>query len=62
MTMTQLSQLTGITMANLSILKNNPARAVRFSSLTAICLALDCTPGDILTIARPSEWPNGQES
>ncbi len=54
MTMTQLSQLTGITMANLSILKNNKARAVRFSSLTAICLALDCTPGDILTIARPS--------
>ena len=54
MTMTQLSQLTGITMANLSILKNNKARAVRFSSLTAICLALDCTPGDLLTIARPS--------
>lgn len=50
MTLTQLSLLTGITMANLSILKNNKARAVRFSSLTAICLALDCTPGEILRI------------
>lgn len=50
MTMTQLSELTGITMANLSILKNNKARAVRFCSLTAICLVLDCSPGDILTI------------
>ena len=50
----ELAQKVDITMANLSILKNNKARAVRFSSLTAICLALDCTPGDILTIARPS--------
>ncbi|WP_010524394.1 helix-turn-helix transcriptional regulator [Nesterenkonia sp. F] len=50
MTLTELSQRTGITMANLSILKNNKARAARFSSLTAICDALDCTPGELFTI------------
>ena len=43
-----LSQKIGITPANLSILKNNKARAIRFSTLDAICKALDCTPGDIL--------------
>ena len=45
---TELSNEIGITMANLSILKNNKARAVRFSTLDAICKALDCQPGDIL--------------
>ena len=44
----ELSQKVDITMANLSILKNNKARAVRFSTLEAICKALDCQPGDIL--------------
>lgn len=44
----ELSEKVGITLANLSILKNNKARAVRFSTLDAICRALDCTPGDIL--------------
>ena len=44
----ELSQRIGITPANLSILKNNKARAIRFSTLDAICRALDCTPGDII--------------
>lgn len=48
MSLTELSEKVGITMANLSILKNGKARAVRFSTLEAICKALDCQPGDIL--------------
>ncbi|MGN1319407.1 MAG: helix-turn-helix domain-containing protein [Lachnospirales bacterium] len=44
----ELSQKIGITPANLSILKNNKARAIRFSTLDEICRALDCTPGDII--------------
>ena len=48
MSMTELSQRVGVTMANLSILKNGKAKAVRFSTLEAICKALDCQPGDIL--------------
>lgn len=51
MTLTELSARTGITMANLSVLKNGHARAIRFTTLTAICDALDCQPGDILTFA-----------
>ncbi len=50
MTLTALSEETGITMANLSILKTGKARAIRFSTLTAICEALDCQPGDILRL------------
>lgn len=50
MTLTELSRITGLTMANLSILKNGKARAIRFSTLTAICDTLDCTPADILGI------------
>ena len=46
--MTELAKEVDITMANLSILKNNKAKAVRFSTLDAICKALDCQPGDIL--------------
>ena len=46
--LTELSDKVGITLANLSILKNNRARAIRFSTLDAICKALDCQPGDIL--------------
>ena len=45
---TELSNEVGITMANLSVLKNNKARAIRFSTLSALCRALDCQPGDIL--------------
>ena len=48
MSLTELSQRVGITMANLSILKNGRAKAVRFETLEAICRALDCQPGDIL--------------
>jgi len=48
MSVTQLSEHVGITMANLSILKNGKAKAVRLSTLEAICKALDCQPGDIL--------------
>ena len=48
MSLTQLSEQVGITMANLSVLKTGKAKAVRFSSLDAICRALDCQPGDIL--------------
>ncbi len=48
MSMTELSQRVGVTMANLSILKNGKAKAVRFSTLNEICRALRCQPGDIL--------------
>jgi putative transcriptional regulator len=46
--LSELSAKVDITLANLSILKNNKARAIRFSTLKAICKALDCQPGDIL--------------
>ena len=48
MSMTELSNRVGITMANLSVLKNGKAKAIRFSTLEAICKALSCQPGDIL--------------
>jgi putative transcriptional regulator len=48
MTLTELSGRVGITMANLSILKNNKAKAVRLSTLAALCEALECQPGDLL--------------
>lgn len=48
MSMTELATEVGVTMANLSILKNNKAKAVRFSTLEKICEVLDCQPGDIL--------------
>ena len=48
MSLNELSEKVGITLANLSILKNNRAKAVRFSTLDAICEALDCQPSDIL--------------
>jgi putative transcriptional regulator len=48
MSLTELTEKVGITMANLSILKNGKAKAIRFSTLEAICEALDCQPGDIL--------------
>ncbi len=48
MSVTELADRVGITMANLSILKNGKAKAIRFSTLEAICKALDCQPGDIL--------------
>jgi putative transcriptional regulator len=48
MSVTELTEKVGITMANLSILKNGKAKAIRFSTLESICKALDCQPGDIL--------------
>ena len=48
MSLNELSRRVDITLANLSILKNNKAKAVRFTTLEAICRALDCQPGDIL--------------
>jgi len=48
MRVTELSEYVGITMANISILKNGKAKAIRFSTLEAICKALECQPGDIL--------------
>lgn len=48
MSVTELAEKVGITMANLSILKNGKARAIRFSTLEEICKALDCQPGDII--------------
>ncbi len=48
MSVTELSEKVGITMANISILKNGKAKAIRFETLEAICKALDCQPGDIL--------------
>ena len=53
--LTELSQEVDVTMANLSILKNNKAKAVRFSTLNAICKALDCQPGDILEYVPEGE-------
>ena len=49
MTLTELSERMGITLANLSILKTNKARAIRFSTLEALCVELDCQPGDLLS-------------
>lgn len=49
MTLTELSERVGMTLANLSILKTNKARAIRFSTLAALCRELDCQPGDLLT-------------
>lgn len=52
MGLTELAEQVDITMANLSILKNNKAKAVRFSTLEAICKALNCQPGDILQYVK----------
>ncbi len=62
MTLTELAERVGVTIANLSILKNGHAKAMRFTTLTAICRELDCQPGDLLAYqpstallpARPS--------
>ena len=55
MTLTELSERIGITLANLSILKTGKARAVRFSTLEAICEALQCQPGDLLEFSPTQE-------
>jgi putative transcriptional regulator len=51
MTLTELAEKVDITLANLSILKTGKAKAMRFSTMEAICLALDCQPGDLLAVA-----------
>ncbi|HEY5137563.1 MAG TPA: helix-turn-helix domain-containing protein [Candidatus Nanopelagicales bacterium] len=51
MTLAALAEAAGVTVVNLSVLKNDRARAVRFSTLTAICHALGCQPGDVLSVA-----------
>jgi putative transcriptional regulator len=55
MTLTELSERVDITLANLSVLKNGKARAIRFSTLEAICAALDCQPADILQFVPGDE-------
>ena len=55
MSLTELSEAVDITLANLSILKTGKARAVRFSTLEAICKTLDCQPGDILVLTDDDE-------
>lgn len=55
MSLNELSERVGITIANLSILKTGKAKAVRFSTLDAICRALDCSPGDILEYRPDAE-------
>lgn len=52
MSLNELSEKVGLTLANLSILKTGKAKAIRFSTLEAICTALDCQPGDILEYAK----------
>ncbi len=52
MSVTELAEKVGITMANISILKKSHARAIRFSTLEAICKALDCQPGDIIEFKK----------
>jgi putative transcriptional regulator len=61
MSVTELAERVGITMANLSILKNGKARAIRFSTLESICRALNCQPGDILEY-RPDDSPTSVPS
>jgi putative transcriptional regulator len=55
MSLTELAQRVGITIANLSVLKQGHARAVRFSTLEAICGALECQPGDLLSYRKEQE-------
>lgn len=53
MTLAELATRAGITVANLSVLKNNRARAIRFSTLTQLCDVLGCQPGDLFAVERP---------
>lgn len=58
LTLRALSELVGVSTVNLSVLKNDRARAVRFSTLTALCDALDCTPGELFSV-EPRRPPRG---
>ncbi|MFS0718016.1 helix-turn-helix transcriptional regulator [Arthrobacter sp. 1P04PC] len=55
MTLTELSRRVGVSVVNLSVLKNDRAKAIRFSTLAAICEALKCEVGDLLSIGRPAD-------
>ena len=59
--LTELSKEVDITMANLSILKNNKAKAVRFTPLEALCKALHCQPGDLIEYVEEEEEKDGEE-
>ena len=59
MTLTRLSELVDLSIVNLSILKNDRAKAIRFSTLTAICVALDCEVGELLVTTPPSDTAQG---
>ena len=56
MSVTELSEKVGITMANISILKNGKAKAIRFTTLDKICEVLECQPGDILEYTKDDKW------
>ena len=58
---TQLAEEVGITLANLSILKNNKAKAIRFSTLEALCRALHCQPADLLEYAEEKDCQEGKQ-
>ncbi|WP_328698761.1 helix-turn-helix domain-containing protein [Brevibacterium rongguiense] len=57
MTLTELSAQVGVTVANLSVLKNNRAKAIRYSTLAALCTALDCRPGDLFDVEPAAGIP-----
>ena len=57
MTLTELSERVGVSVVNLSILKNGHARAIRFSTLTRLCQVLECQPGDLLSHDKASSQP-----
>jgi putative transcriptional regulator len=61
MSLTALSERVGVTIANLSILKTGKARAVRFSTLDALCRALECQPGDILAFDQDAVQTDSEE-
>ena len=61
MTLTELSDRIGVTLPNLSILKTGKARAIRFSTLDAICRALECQPGDVLAFSDGVDSPTDTE-
>jgi len=61
MTLTELSEKIGITLANLSVLKTGKARAIRFSTLNAICEVLHCQPGDLLEFRPQSDGVDGSD-
>ncbi len=61
MSLTELADRVGVTIANLSILKTGKARAVRFTTLAALCRELDCQPGDLLVYEPGPEEPPGED-